>query len=133
MEPNRPRNRIDFMGRRNQAGITAIGFICLAAFCGFIGLACLKIAPLYMQKMRLEAVLNNMEKDMQGSGRNAQGIRLELESRLYVESLTIPRENVSIRQVQDGYQVHIQQENRTPFLADLWFVVMVDEQVEIRR
>jgi hypothetical protein len=118
---------------RSQAGITAIGFVILAALFGFIALAGLKIAPLYMQKMRLTAVLGDMERELQGSGRNAATIRLELESRLYVESLQIPRKNVSIRQVRDGYEVHVQQENRTEFLADLWFLVVVDEQVEIRR
>jgi hypothetical protein len=133
MEPNRTTYRVSAGSRCRQAGMTAIGFLFIALVFGLIGLAGLKITPLYLQKMRLEAVLSDMEQEMRGSGKSAQGVRLELESRLYVEGLQVPRENVSIRQVRDGYQVHVQQENRTPFLADLWFLVMVDEQVEIGR
>jgi hypothetical protein len=50
-----------------------------------------------------------------------------------VESVEIPRESVKITQVREGFQVRIQQEARARFIGDLWFVVVVDEQVEIRR
>jgi hypothetical protein len=98
-----------------------------------VGLAGLKIAPLYMQKMRLATVLEDVQKELADGGRNQQAIRNALEARFYIEGLQVPRDNVAIRQIATGYQVHVQQENRTQFLADLWFVVVVNEQVEIRR
>jgi hypothetical protein len=134
MEPNRAEYRVTpTQSRRRQRGITALGFIILAAIFGAIGLAGLKITPLYLQKMRIQTVLGDIEQELQGTGKGPQGIRLELESRFYVEGIRVPRENVTIRQARDGYEVHVQQENRTPFVADLWFVVMVDEKVEISR
>ena len=133
MEPHRTANRMKGAPRRRQSGITAIGFICLAAVFGVVGLAGLKIAPLYMQKMRMSAVLTDVQSELDGGGSNPQSIRNALENRFYIEGLKVSRENVAIRQVSSGYQVHVQQENRTPFVADLWFVVVVDEQVEIRR
>jgi hypothetical protein len=132
MEPNRTRNRL--ATRYRQAGITAIGFIVLALVFGLIGLAALKVVPLYLQKMTVARVLDDLERDgRSGGGQTAQGIRNELESRLTVESVNVPRENVKITQVRDGFQVRIQQEARAQFVGDLWFVVVVDEQVEIRR
>lgn len=120
--------------RHRQSGMTAIGFVTLALVFGIVGLAGLKVAPLYMQKMRLATVLKDVKDEMaNGGGQNAQAIRNALEARFYIEGLKVPRENVSIRQNSTGYQVHVQQENRTPFVADLWFVVVVDEQVEISR
>lgn len=133
MGPNRNENRLKHYGPHRQAGITAIGFLVLVCAFGVLGFAGLKIVPLYLNKMRVEKVLSDMEREFQGSGKNAQAIRYELESRLYVEGLEIPRNNVSINPVRNGYQVHVQQENRTQFLSDLWFLVMVDEQVEILR
>jgi len=133
MGQNRNEDRVRRYRPRNQAGITAIGFLFLAAVFGSLGLAGLKIVPLYLKKLSLDRVLADVERDMQGTAKTAQGIRLELESRFYVEGIQIPRQNVSISQVRDGYQVHVQQENRAEFLADLWFVVLVDEKVEIRR
>lgn len=132
MEPNRTRNRV--ATRHRQAGITAIGFIVLALVFGLIGLAALKVVPLYLTKMTVAQVLGDLERDGRSStAQTAQGIRNELESRLTVESVDVPRENVKITQVREGFQVRIQQEARAQFIGDLWFVVVVDEQVEIRR
>ena len=133
MGPNRTKDRLSGASRRRQRGMTAIGFMLLACVFGLVGFAGLKAAPLYMQKMRLNTVLNDIEQEMQGRGNSVQSIRNELESRFYIEGLQIPRENVSIRQVRDGYQIQVKQENRTPFIADLWFLVVLDEQVEIHR
>jgi predicted lipid carrier protein YhbT len=132
MEPNRTRNRV--ATRHRQAGITAIGFIVLALVFGLIGLAALKVVPLYLSKMTVARVLKDLERDGRTSaGQTAQGILTELESRLTVESVDVPRENVKITQANDGFQVRIQQEARAQFIGDLWFVVVVDEQAEIQR
>ena len=131
MEPNRTRNRV--ATRHRQAGITAIGFVVLALLFGVIGLAALKVVPLYLQKLTVSRVLADLERDGRGGGQTAQGIRSELENRLSIESIDIPRESFKITQVRDGFQVRIQKEARAQFIADLWFVIVIDEQVEIRR
>jgi hypothetical protein len=131
MEPNRTRNRV--ATRHAQAGITAIGFIVLALLFGVIGLAALKVVPLYIQKLTVARVLADIEEGGRSGGTTAQGIRNDLEARLIPESINIPRENVKITQVRDGFQVRIQQEARSQFVGSLWFVVVIDEQVEIRR
>jgi hypothetical protein len=106
----------------------------LALVFGLIGLAALKVVPLYLEKMTVARVLSDLEEDSRNSGAaTAQGLRNELESRMTVESIDIPRENVKITQVREGFQVRIQQEARSRFIGDLWFLVLVDEQVEIRR
>lgn len=119
--------------RHSQAGITAIGFLFLAAVFGVIGLAAIKLVPLYMQNMRLTTVLNDMERELQGEGRTPTSLRNELSQRLAVEGVRVPRESVNISQVRNGYQVRIEHENRTPFIADIWFLVVFDKQVEISR
>ncbi len=133
MAPYRHEDRVIHSLPRRQAGITAIGFLFLAAVFGIVGLAVVKVLPLYLEKMRIEAVLSDMERDLPGSGKNAAGIRLEMDSRFYVEGVQLPRQDVSIRQVRDGYEVHVQHEARASFLADLWFLVVVDDKVEIPR
>jgi predicted lipid carrier protein YhbT len=131
MEPNRTRDRV--ATRRRQSGVTAIGFVVLALLFGVIGLAALKVVPLYMQKMTVGRVLADIERDARSGGQTAQGIRNELDRRLSVESADIPKENVKITPVKDGFQLRVQQEARVQFIADLWFLVVIDEQVEIRR
>jgi hypothetical protein len=119
--------------RRQQAGITAIGFLALACVFGLVGLAGLKIFPLYMQKMRVSTVLADLGRDFGSGAMTPQGIRNELRRRLDVESLDVPNDSIKITQVREGYQVRIQREARELFIADLWFVVAIDEQVEIQR
>ena len=134
MEPNRKRDRVTLASRRRQAGITAIGFVFLAAVFGVVAFAGLKVVPLYLQKLRLSTVLEDVKKEYDANSPTPAGLRRELESRFAVEGLEVPRENVTIEQSRTGgFSVRIHQESRTPFLADLWFVLVFDEQVEIAR
>jgi hypothetical protein len=130
MEPNRTQYRI--APRRTQAGITAIGFLVLACLFGVLGLAGLRVVPLYLQKMTLNSVLHDLETNTRGGGQTVQGIRNELEKRLSVESIDVPRESVKITQVASGYQVRIQQEAKAHFVV-ICGSGRPDEQVEIRR
>jgi hypothetical protein len=123
----------ELRGRRRQAGITAIGFLILAGLFGIVGYAALKLVPMYLQNMRLTTVLNGVRDELDGTGATAGTIRNAVARRFEVEGITVPRENVMIQQASNGYQLRIQYDNRTPFLADIWFLVTFDKQVEIRR
>ena len=118
---------------RRQAGITVIGFLLLAAVFGVIGLAVLRIVPLYMERMKVQTVLNDLQQELSGGTNSVQSIRSALESRLYVESLRIPREEIQIAREGEGYLVRIMREARSPFVADLSFVVDIDVQIELAR
>ena len=119
--------------QHRQAGITAIGFLLLAAVFGGIGLAVMKIVPLYMEKIRIGTVLEDLQVELAAGSNTIQGIRNALESRFYVENVSVPRDEMEITRRGEGYLVRINRESRTPFIGDLWFVVVIDEQVEISR
>lgn len=138
MEPHRNANRLSAGLRRRpastarrQAGITAIGFLFLAAVFGLIGLGAMRLVPLYLENMRLSTVLDDLQRD--ANGLTPQGIRIEMAKRFSIEGVRVPTENVKISQVRDGYQVRVQYENRAPFIADIWFLVAFDKQVLVRR
>jgi hypothetical protein len=118
-----------------EAGITVIGFLLLAVVFGMIGFAIIKIVPLYMQRMRVQTVLEDLKSEVGGGSdtSTATSIRLALEQRLYVENLKIPREEIAIAREGEGWLVRITHEARASFIADLSFVVDIDEQVEIAR
>jgi hypothetical protein len=133
MEPNRNGHRL-IVNRRRQAGLTAIGFIFLAAVFGIVGFAGIKLVPMYIQNMRLATILDDLEQDREGGGTlTPQSIRSDLERRFTAEGIDLPRESVNISQVRDGYQVRIQYENRAPYMADIWLLVMFDKQVVLQR
>ncbi|HEY5623271.1 MAG TPA: DUF4845 domain-containing protein [Gammaproteobacteria bacterium] len=123
------------MNRRfgNESGITLLSFLFLATVFGAVGLAALKVTPLYIQGVRVRTVLSDLKTEMDGKGATANNLRLNLTSRLYVEGIALDPEDVRITPGNNGYNVRVQFDNRTRFVDDIYFLVAVDEQTEIRR
>jgi hypothetical protein len=133
MGPNRKQHQVTTPGRRAQSGITAIGFLILAILVAVVGFGVLKVAPMYMQNIRLNTILSDIEREFGSGARNPQDIRSELNKRFAVEGIRVPRENVTIEQARNGYRVKIETENRARYFGDVYFVVVFNEQVEISR
>ena len=133
MESHRRPYRLAGPGHRRQAGIPALGFLLLAVVFGSFGLAALKVAPLYLESIRLKTVLADLKEEVDGAGATAGSLRLNLASRLYIEGIALGPEAVKVTPGTNGYSVLVQYDNRTQFVGDIWFLVVVDEQIEIRR
>lgn len=119
--------------RHNQRGMTALGFIFIAALVGIIGLAVLKLTPAYLENMRIAAVLDDIKAEMDGKGVTANRIRISLVRRLDIEMIKLSMENVKIKKSGTGYTLQVKHDNRTHYVADIWLVVALDKQVEIVR
>ena len=133
MGSNRAKRGMTLRAIERQAGITVIGFLLLAAVFGIVGLALLKIVPLYLEKMRIGTVLEDLKTETSAGGNTAAGIRYTLDNRFYIENVDIKDDEIEISLEGDGYMVRINRESRASFFADLWFVLEIKEQVEIAR
>jgi len=133
MESDRQGNPMTMRSRSQQAGITVIGFLILATLFGVVGLAAIKVVPMYLQNMRLSTVLDDVDKELSGTSTTPEAIQRELQRRFDVDYVQLPPENIRISQGRNGYQVRIQYENRAPYVADIWLMVAFDKQVEIER
>ena len=59
---------------------------------------------------------------------------IDEESRRFsIEDISFPTRDVKITQSKNGYSVHVQYEERAPYVADLYLLVAYDKQVEITR
>jgi hypothetical protein len=116
-----------------QSGVTVIGFLLLAAVFGTVGLATLKIVPLYMEQMKIKTVLNDVQKDLSGSGSTAASIRNALNARFYVDYMELETEEIEIKPIGGGFSARVLRESDATFFGDLSFVLHIDEQVEITR
>lgn len=119
--------------RRQQRGVTAIGLLILVCIFGVIGMAVLKITPLYLQHLRLSTIMSDVHDELGGTGTTPAGIRNTLTRHFTVEGIRIPPNEIKITQSRNGYQLSIDHESRTPFFADIWFLLVFDKQVEIPR
>ena len=133
MESHRQGHRMTSATRQSQAGMTALGFLFLAVLVGAVGFAGLKLTPMYIKNMRMNTILEDVKRDLSGNGPTPQSIRYELAKRFSIEDVNVDVEALKITQSKNGYSVRIQYENRVPYIADVWLLIVFDKQVEIRR
>lgn len=133
MESNRHEHRMMAATRQSQAGITALGLLILAMLVGVIGLAALKVTPMYIKNMRMSTILDDVGRELSGQNATPQSIRNELTRRFIVEDIRLGSDELKIAQSKGGYSVRVQYEERAPYVADIYLVIAYDKQVEITR
>jgi Domain of unknown function (DUF4845) len=119
--------------RHRQAGITALGFLILAALVGVVGLAVIKVFPMYLKNMRMTQVLEDVENELSGQSPTPVTIRQEVAKRFSIEDINIDLDMMKITQSKNGYSLRMQYEERAPYIAGIYLVMVYDKQVEIRR
>jgi hypothetical protein len=120
-------------GRHRQRGITVLGFLILAVAFGVIGLAAIKVTPMYLKNMQLSRVLQDTKLELDGRGATPQSIRSAIAKRFSIEDINLPNDNMKIAPSKNGFSVQIKYENRVPYIADVWLLIVFDKQVEISR
>jgi hypothetical protein len=133
MESHRRRHRMMESTRRSQGGITVIGFLILAVLVGVVGLAVLKVTPMYLKKMRMDAILTDIARELQGESPTPGSIRNAIARRFAVEDINMDIDALKITQNSGGYTLTVNFEERAPYVADVYLVVVYNNTVEIRR
>lgn len=116
---------------RSEHGMTLIGMLIVIALVGMLGLAVIKIVPLYLERMRITAVLNDSRAELSSGPISATSLRGSLDSRFYVENVDLERDELQISREGEGYEIHVKKELRAPYFGGLWFLILVDEKIEI--
>jgi hypothetical protein len=119
--------------RHAQAGITALGFLILATLVGVVGLAVIKVTPMYIKNMRMDSILSDVEREQSGQTASPQTIRNELARRFSVEDINMDIDALKITPSKNGYTLRMQYEQRASYIAGIYLVLAYDKQVEIRR
>ena len=133
MESHRQGHRLTGATRHSQAGITALGLLILALLVGVVGFAVIKVTPMYIKGMRMNTILEDVQRDLSGNGPTPQSIRYELAKRFSVEDVNIDVEALKITQSKNGYTLRVTYDDRAPYIANVFLVVAYDKQVEITR
>jgi hypothetical protein len=119
--------------RHAQAGMTALGFLILATLFGVVGLAALKVTPMYLKNMRMTSIMTDVERELSGQAVTPQSIRNELARRFSVEDIHMDVDALKITQSKNGYSLRVTYEERASYIADVYLLVAFDKQVEILR
>lgn len=121
-------------GRRHQAGMTTLGLIILVAFVGIFAFAALRLTPVYLNYMKVASVVTGAQQEFDGAGANAGMIRSYIGNRFDVEMVSeITAKDIKVTKVDGGYQVAAVYSHKTPFIANISFVVDFDKTLLVRR
>ena len=133
MEAHRHWHRMTGSTRQSQAGVTALGLLVLALLVGVVGLAVLKVTPMYLKNMRMTTILEDVQRELSGDGATPQSIRNELARRFSVEDINLDVSGFKITQSPKGYSLRVQYEERASYIAGIYLLIAYDKQVEIAR
>jgi len=133
MESHRQGSRLVAAPRSRQRGITFLGLLILAVLVGAIGLAAIKLVPMYVMDLKLSKALEGISDGLNGKEVTPQNIQYALYKTFSVEDINLPKDSIKVAPSKNGFSVRIQYENRAPYMGDIWLMIVFDKQVEIKK
>jgi len=119
---------------RKQAGVTTLGLIILIVFVGLFAFATLRLAPVYLNYMKVVGVIDGVFAEFDGQRATRQVIRSSISRRFDVDSVgVITYRDVSVTTVDGGMEVRAEYDHTAPFISNISFVVHFNKTVLIRR
>ena len=120
--------------KKRQAGITTLGLVILVAFVGLFAFAGIRLAPVYLNYMKIVGVVNGVRDEFDSTNATRAQIRSSLSRRFDIESVDIIRaKDVKVVKVDGGHEVAAAYSHKAPFIANVSFVVDFDKRVLVRR
>ena len=120
--------------RQQQQGITAIGFLLIAALVGLVGYGGIRLFPLYMTQLTIRDLMADLKSENDGNGANPVRLMAAIGKRLDVNSVDYPkRQDFVITKTEDGFRVEVDYEDSVPFIANISLVASFNNSVEIQK
>lgn len=126
------KTRYGMAGR--QKGATLLGYIILALFLGLFVFGTLRLAPVYLNYTKVVGVVDGVFDEFDGQAPTRSAIRSSISRRFDVESVSvITFRDVTVTQVDGGFEVAAVYDHTTPFIGNISFTVHFDKSRVVRR
>lgn len=120
--------------RQRQQGITAIGFILIAALVGLVGYGAIRLVPVYMTQMQIRQLLADLKTEYDGNAANATRLQTEIGKRLDINAINLPkRQDFVITKTDDGLLVSVSYADSVHYIGNISLTTTFDNSVEIRK
>lgn len=115
--------------KRNQQGITLIGFVVMLALVGVLAYLGMKVFPIYEQFFSVRSAMKGVASEPGVGEMDPAKIQDLFFRRLYVNYADedLKPENVKVERKDNGYTLQVQYEVRRPLIADLDIVGKFDK------
>ena len=126
--------QIRFRSARRQVGATLLGYIILIIFVGVFAFGVIRLTPLYLNYMKVDGVVDGVFNEFDGKNPTRGAIRSSISRRFDVESVAvITFRDVTVTQVDGGFEVSAVYDHTTPFIGNISFTVHFDKSRLVRR
>ena len=120
--------------KRRQSGMTTLGVIVLVFFVGLFAFAGMRLAPIYLNYMKISGVVSGVQKEFDGVNATLTSILSSISRRFDIEMVgEIRARDVKITKVDGGHEVAATYSHKAPFIANVSFVVDFDKRALVRR
>ena len=120
--------------RRHQAGMTTLGMIILVSFIGLFAFAGIRLTPVYLNYMKVVSIVESVRDEFDSTGASRADIRRSIGRRFDIESVSeITAQEVKVTTVEGGFEVSATYSHKSPFIANVFFLVDFDKRALIRR
>ena len=117
---------------KQQRGITAIGMLVILTFVAMVGYAGFIVLPIYLETTKVDAILEDVEKDFSGQPTNIGSIRNAIGKRLNIESVTsVKTKDFVIKPVNRSLQVGVAYDREVLYAGNLYLLVKYNKTVEV--
>jgi hypothetical protein len=117
-----------------QRGITMIGWLFLLIPIAIVGYSALRLAPLYLNYMKVARTLERTAKEHASDESNTpQGIRNTIDKHFDIESVTFPTvKDIGVRRDGQTWVIEANYEDVVPLFAQISLLVKFNKMVEVK-
>lgn len=117
-----------------QKGMTTLGFLILAAFIGLFAFAAIRLAPVYLNYLKVAGVLNGVHDEFDSQNPTRAAIRTSINRRFEIESVSVLTDrDIKVTADNAGFLIEAHYDHTTPYIGNLYFTVRFDKKVLVRR
>jgi hypothetical protein len=117
---------------RHQQGMTFIGLLCILVLVGVIGYAGVRLAPLYLNYMKVAKAMDAAAAEYKTDNGSVDGVKKSLDRHWAIEDITaVEYKEIEITKEGDGLQLHVAYDDSAPYIANISLNVHFDKTVKV--
>ncbi|HEY6482348.1 MAG TPA: DUF4845 domain-containing protein [Steroidobacteraceae bacterium] len=119
--------------RTKQRGVTLIGWIVLLIPVAIVGYAGIRLAPVYLNYMKVAKTLESLKSEYKESGDSGlAGIRTSIEKNFDIQSVDYPTvKDIKITRDGRSWLVEAAYDDQAPLFANVFILVTFDKTVRL--
>jgi hypothetical protein len=119
--------------QRHQHGMTFIGLLCILALAGVVVYAGIRLAPLYLNYMKIARTLDSVAAEVKGDNPDPQAIRNLIDRHFNIEDPSaVTVKDIEITKDDGGVQMHVAYDDTVPYVANVSLSVHFEKTVKVR-